>query len=240
MSVLTRKFTTKHDTAPFSAIKTEDFMPAFKEGIEMARKEIDDIVANPEVPTFGNTIAAMSYSGEVLERVSGIFFNLHSAETNDEIQKIAMEVSPLLSEFGNDIRLNKQLFERVKAVYDKRNSLTLTPEQTTLLEKKYKSFSRNGANLPEDKKARLREIDKELSKLSLEFGENVLAETNAFQLHITNEADLSGLPEGTIEAARELAMSLEKEGWVFTLDYPSYVPFLTYADNRELRKKKWR
>ena len=114
----------------------------------MARKEIDDIVANPEVPTFGNTIAAMSYSGEVLERVSGIFFNLHSAETNDEIQKIAMEVSPLLSEFGNDIRLNKQLFERVKAVYDKRNSLTLTPEQTTLLEKKYKSFSRNGANLP--------------------------------------------------------------------------------------------
>ena len=212
-------------------------MPAFKEGIEMARKEIDDIVANPEVPTFENTIAAMSYSGEVLERVSGIFFNLHSAETNDEIQKIAMEVSPLLSEFGNDIRLNKQLFERVKAVYDKRDALKLTPEQTTLLEKKYKSFSRNGANLPEDTKAKLREIDKELSRLSLEFGENVLAETNAFQLHITSEADLSGLPEGTIEAARELAMSLEKEGWVFTLDYPSYVPFVTYADNRELRKK---
>lgn len=237
MNVLTKKFTTKHDTAPFSAIKTEDFMPAFKEGIEMARREIDDIVANPTPPSFENTIAAMSYSGEILERVSGIFFNLHSAETNDEIQKIAMEVSPLLSEFGNDIRLNKELFERVKAVYEKRDSLTLTPEQTTLLEKKYKSFSRNGANLPEDKKAKLREIDKELSKLSLEFGENVLAETNAFQLHITNEADLSGLPEGTIEAARELAMSLEKEGWVFTLDYPSYMPFMTYADNRELRKK---
>lgn len=237
MNVLTKKFTTKHDTAPFSAIKTEDFMPAFKEGIDMARKEIDDIVANPESPSFENTIAAMSYSGEILERVSSIFFNLHSAETNDEIQKIAMEVSPLLSEFGNDIRLNKELFERVKAVYDKRDSLELTPEQTTLLEKKYKSFSRNGANLPEDKKTKLREIDKELSKLSLEFGENVLAETNAFQLHITNEADLSGLPEGTIEAARELAMSLEKEGWVFTLDYPSYMPFMTYADNRELRKK---
>jgi len=237
MSVLTKKFTTKYDTAPFRAIKTEDFMPAFKEGIEMARKEIDDIVSNPEAPSFENTIAAMSYSGEVLERVSSIFFNLHSAETNDEIQKIAMEVSPLLSEFGNDVRLNKELFERVKAVYEKRGSLDLTPEQATLLEKKYKSFSRNGANLPDDKKARLREFDKELSRLSLQFGENVLAETNAFQLHITNEADLSGLPEGTIEAARELAMSLEKEGWVFTLDYPSYMPFMTYADNRELRKK---
>jgi len=212
-------------------------MPAFIEGIEIARKEINDIVANPEEPTFDNTIAAMSFGGEVLERTSSIFFNLHSAETNDEIQKIAMEVSPLLSEFGNDVRLNKELFERVKSVYDKRGSLNLTPEQLTLLEKKYKSFSRNGANLPEDKKTRLREIDKEASKLSLEFGENVLAETNAYQLHITDEKDLSGLPEGTVEAARELAMSLEKEGWVFTLDYPSYVPFVTYADNRGLRKK---
>ncbi|AWH83860.1 peptidase M3 [Flavobacterium album] len=237
MNLLTQKFTTKHDTAPFSGIKTEDFMPAFKEGIEIARKEIDAIVANPEEPTFENTIEAMSFGGEVLERTSSIFFNLHSAETNDEIQKIAMEVSPLLSEFGNDVRLNKELFERVKAVYDKRDLLNLTPEQTTLLEKKYKGFSRNGANLAEDKKTRLREIDKELSRLSLHFGENVLAETNAYQLYITDEKDLSGLPEGTIEAARELAMSLEKEGWVFTLDYPSYVPFMTYADNRELRKE---
>ncbi len=237
MNVLTQKFTTKHDTAPFSRIKNEDFMPAFKEGIEVARKEIDAITNNPDAPTFDNTIAAMSFGGEMLERVSSIFFNLHSAETNDEIQKIAMEVSPLLSEFGNDVRLNKALFERVKAVYDMKGSLDLTPEQTTLLDKKYKSFSRNGANLPEDKKTRLREIDKELSKLSLEFGENVLAETNAYQLHITDEKDLSGLPEGAVEAAHELAMSLEKEGWVFTLDHPSYIPFMTYADNRELRKK---
>lgn len=237
MNVLTQKFTTKHDTAPFSQIKNEDFMPAFTEGIEATRKEIDAITNNPETPTFENTIAAMSYGGEMLERVSSILFNLHSAETNDEIQKIAMEVSPLLAEFGNDIRLNKALFERVKAVYDMRDTLGLTPEQATLLEKKYKSFSRNGANLPDDKKTRLREIDKELSRLSLEFGENVLAETNAYQLHITDEADLSGLPEGAVEAARELAMSLEKEGWVFTLDYPSYIPFMTYADNRELRKK---
>ncbi|KGO87400.1 peptidase M3 [Flavobacterium rivuli WB 3.3-2 = DSM 21788] len=237
MNLLTQKFTTKHDTAPFSGIKTEDFLPALKEGIEIARKEIDIIVNNPDEPTFENTTVAMSYSGDVLERASGIFFNLHSAETNDEIQKIAVEVSPLLSEFGNDIRLNKALFERVKAVYNNKANLNLTPEQTTLLDKQYKSFSRNGANLPEEKKARLREVDKELSKLSLEFGENVLAETNAYQLHITDEKDLSGLPEGTIEAARELAKDAGKEGWIFTLDHPSYIPFVTYADNRELRKE---
>lgn len=237
MNSLTQKFNTKHDTAPFNSIKTEDFLPTFTEGIAAAKKEIDEIISNPEEATFENTIEALSYSGDMLDRTSGIFFNLHSAETNDDIQKIAMEVSPMLSEFSNDIRLNKNLFERVKAVYDKRDSLTLTQEQSTLLEKKYKSFARNGANLPEDKKSRLREIDKELSQLSLKFGENVLAETNAFQLHITNENDLSGLPEGAIEAAHEVAKSLEKDGWVFTLDFPSYMPFMTYADNRELRKK---
>ncbi|MBY8962838.1 M3 family metallopeptidase [Flavobacterium sp. D11R37] len=237
MNILTQKFNTKHDTAPFSQIKNEDYLPAFQEGIASAKAEINAIVNNPSEPDFDNTIAALSFSGEMLERISSIFFNLHSAETNDEIQKIAQEVSPLLSEFGNDVRLNKELFERVKAVYDKRASLNLTPEQATLLEKKYKGFSRNGANLPEDKKTKLREIDKELSKLSLQFGENVLAETNAFQLHITDEKDLSGLPEGAIEGAREMAMTQEKEGWIFTLDYPSYVPFMTYADNRELRKK---
>jgi peptidyl-dipeptidase Dcp len=237
MTLLTQKFTTKHDTAPFSGIKTEDFLPAFKEGIEKARAEVDAIVNNPEAPTFENTVVAMSYSGDTLDRISSIFFNLHSAETNDEIQKIAQEVSPLLSEFGNDIRLNADLFARVKAVYNQKESLNLTPEQTTLLDKQYKGFSRNGANLPEDKKEKLREIDKELSKISLEFGENVLNETNAFQLHITDETDLAGLPEGAVEAARELAVSLEKEGWIFTLDHPSYLPFMTYADNRELRKK---
>lgn len=237
MNILTQKFTTKHDTAPFSSIKTEDFLPAFKEAIEAARKEVDAIAHNPEAPTFENTTVAMSYSGDTLDRISSIFFNLHSAETNDELQQIAQEVSPLLSEFGNDIRLNADLFKRVKAVYEQKDSLNLTPEQTTLLDKQYKGFSRNGANLPDDKKNQLREIDKELSKLSLEFGENVLKETNAFTLHITNEADLAGLPEGAIEAARETAASQEKEGWVFTLDYPSYVPFMTYADNRELRKQ---
>lgn len=237
MSILTHHFNTKYNTAPFSKIKNEDFLPAFQKGIELAKAEIDAIVRNPIKPTFENTIEALAFSGDVLDRISSIFFNLNSAETNDEIQKIAQEVSPLLSEFGNDVRLNPDLFARVKTVYEQREKLNLNPEQTTLLDKKYKSFSRNGANLSEDKKNQLREIDKELSKLSLQFGENVLAETQAYQLHITNEADLAGLPEGTIEAAHSLAKSLEKEGWIFTLDYPSYVPFVTYADNRELRKK---
>ena len=237
MSVLTHHFNTKYNTAPFSKIKNEDFLPAFQKGIELAKAEIDAIVRNPIKPTFQNTIEALAFSGDVLDRISSIFFNLNSAETSDEMQKIAQEVSPLLSEFGNDIRLNPDLFARVKAVYDQKEHLNLNPEQTTLLDKKYKSFSRNGANLPEDKKTQLREIDKELSKLSLQFGENVLAETHAFELHITDENDLAGLPEGTREAAHSLAKSQEKEGWIFTLDHPSYIPFVTYADNRELRKK---
>ncbi|PWA04451.1 M3 family metallopeptidase [Flavobacterium psychrotolerans] len=237
MSILNHHFNTKYNTAPFSKIKNEDFLPAFQKGIELAKAEIDAIVRNPINPTFENTIEALAFSGDVLDRISSIFFNLNSAETNDEIQKIAQEVSPLLSEFGNDVRLNADLFARVKVIYEQKDHLNLTPEQTTLLDKKYKSFSRNGANLPEDKKNQLREIDKALSKLSLQFGENVLAETQAFQLHLTDKNDLAGLPEGTIEAARSLAKSQEKEGWIFTLDYPSYVPFVTYADNRELRKK---
>ena len=140
MSVLTKKFTTKHDTAPFSQIKNEDFLPAFKEAIATAKTEIDEIVKNPEEPTFENTIEAMAFSGATLDRISSIFFNLHSAETNDEIQKIAQEVSPLLSEFGNDVRLNADLFKKVKAVYDKKASLQLTPEQATLLDKKIQEF----------------------------------------------------------------------------------------------------
>ena len=237
MSVLTHHFNTKYNTAPFSKIKNEDFLPAFQKGIELAKAEIDAIIRNPIKPTFENTIEALAFSGDVLDRISSVFFNLNSAETSDEMQKIAQEVSPLLSEFGNDVRLNADLFARVKAVYEERETLNLNPEQTTLLDKKYKSFSRNGANLPVDKKNQLREIDKELSKLSLQFGENVLAETHTFELHLTNESDLAGLPEGTIEEARSLAKSQEKEGWIFTLDHPSYIPFVTYSDNRELRKK---
>ncbi|MDX1278771.1 M3 family metallopeptidase [Oceanihabitans sediminis] len=236
-NILTQPFNTEFQTAPFSKIKNEDFLPAFKQTIQDAKAEIEAITANPEAPTFENTIEALDFAGEQLDRISSIFFNLNSAETNDEIQKIAQKVSPLLSEFSNDITLNEDLFKRVKAVYKTKDSLTLTTEQATLLDKKYKGFSRNGANLPEDKKQELREIDKQLSKLKLQFGENVLAETNKFEMHLTNEEDLSGLPEGAKEAAKQVAESKEKEGWVITLDYPSYIPFMTYADNRELRKK---
>ncbi|WMI69678.1 M3 family metallopeptidase [Mangrovimonas sp. YM274] len=237
MNILNKPFDTPFNTAPFSKIKTEDFLPAFKEGIAQAKAEIDAITANPEAPSFENTVEALDFSGEQLDRISSIFFNLNSAETNDEIQKIAQEVSPLLSEFSNDITLNEALFKRIKAVYEMKDELELTTEQRTLLDKKYKSFSRNGANLPEDKKQQLREIDKKLSQLKLKFGENVLAETNNFEMVITNEDDLDGLPEGAKEAAKQLAESKNVEGWIITLDYPSYIPFMTYASNRELRKK---
>ncbi|MDO6597825.1 M3 family metallopeptidase [Oceanihabitans sp. 2_MG-2023] len=236
-NILTNKFTTEFQTAPFSKIATSDFLPAFKLGIENAKAEIDTIVNNTKAPTFENTIEALDFSGEQLDRISSIFFNLNAAETNEEIQKIAQEVSPMLSEFGNDITLNQELFQRVKTVYDNKAELQLTTEQETLLDKKYKSFSRNGANLPKDKKQELREIDKQLSKLKLQFGENVLAETNKFELLITKEEDLAGLPDGAKEAAKQLAESKQKKGWLITLDYPSYIPFMTYADNRELRKE---
>jgi peptidyl-dipeptidase Dcp len=237
MSILNQQFSTPFNTAPFSKISNADFLPAFKVAIEKAKKEIDIIVSNSEFPTFENTIEALEFSGQELDRISSIFFNLNSAETNDEIQKIAQEVSPLLSEFGNDITLNEDLFKRIKAVYKTKADLNLSVEQNTLLDKRYKSFSRNGANLPEDKKVQLRAIDKELSQLKLKFGENILAETNKFEMLITNENDLLGLPEGAKEAAKQLAESKHKEGWMITLDYPSYIPFMTYADNRELRKQ---
>jgi len=223
--------------APFSKIKNEHFKPAFLQAIEDTKKEIDAIVHNPEPPTFKNTLEALDFSGQQLDRISSVFFNLNSAETNEEIQKIAQEVSPLLSEFSNDITLNQGLFERIKTVYEQRDSLDLTKEQQTLLEKKYKNFSRNGANLNEEDKKRLREIDAELSKLKLTFGENVLAETNKYEMLLTDEKDIEGLPEGVKEAAAQLAESKGKEGWLITLDYPSYIPFMKYAKNRELRKE---
>ena len=234
---LLQDFNTKYATAPFSKIKNEHFKPAFEKGIQLAKAEIDKIANNKNLPTFENTLVALEFTGEKLDRISSIFFNLNSAETNDEIQKIAQEVSPLLSDFANDIRLNENLFKRIKNIFDKKNDLDLNTEQKMLLDKNYKSFVRNGANLNKKDKEKLRKIDKELSKLSLQFGENVLAETNAFELHITNKNQLKGLPDGTLEAAKMLAKEKQKEGWIFTLDYPSYVPFMTYADNRSLRKK---
>ena len=237
MSILTEKFKTKHNSAPFTKINIEDYYPAFVQNIEKARIEIDEIIHTTALATFKNTIEALEYSGEALDRLSSIFFNLNSAETSNEMQKIAQEVTPLLTEFGNDIALNEDLFKRVKAVFDYKTNLNLSTEQTTLLEKKYKSFTRNGALLSNDKKTRLREIDAELAQLQLTFGENTLAETNNFELHITNEQDLKGLPDGAKEAAADLAKSKNKTGWLFTLDFPSYMPFVTYIENRALRKE---
>ncbi|MCM8567780.1 M3 family metallopeptidase [Gramella jeungdoensis] len=228
---------TEFDYAPFSIIKTEDYKPAILEAVELAKKEINEIVDSEEKPTFENTIEALEYSGQKLDRVTSIFFNINSAETNKEIQKIAQEVSPVLSEFKNDVILNKGLFERIKSVFEEKNSLDLNKEQETLLEKKYKAFTRNGANLPEEKQKDLRKIDKELSKLKLKFGENVLAETNRYELLVTDEARLTGLPESFKDEARSVAKEKDKEGWIFTLEYPSYLPFMKYAEDRELRKE---
>jgi peptidyl-dipeptidase Dcp len=233
MNPLLKKF----DLAPFSKIKNEHFAPAIKQLIADTKEEVNAIVENTDAPTFINTVEALENTGQQLDRATSIFFNLNSAETNDEIQKIAQEVSPLLTELGNDLLLNEALFKKVKTVFDAGASYELTAEQKMLLEKQYKGFSRNGANLSEDDKTKLRKIDADLAKLKLTFGENVLAETNAFQMHLTQESDLAGLPEGVKEAAAQTATEKELKGWVFTLDYPSYIPFMKYAEKRELRKK---
>lgn len=237
MNILTKEFETNYNTAPFSKIKNEDYVPAFQEAIAETKKEIAAIVENHEPASFSNTIEALSFSGMQLDRISNIFFNLHSAETNDEIEKMAVQIAPMLAELSSDITLNYELFLRIKEVYDQKESLNLTPEQDTLLTKNYKDFVRNGALLTEDKKKQLREIDQEMSVLKLNFAEHVLAETNAYKLHVLKKEDLDGLPENVVEAAHELAKEEGKEGWIFTLDYPSYIPFMTYASNRELRKE---
>ena len=240
MNPLLEAFNTPFGTAPFSKIENKDFKPAIEKAIEMARTEIDQVTSNTDTPSFNNTIEALDYSGKLLDSVTHIFYNQNSAETSPEIQSIAQEISPLLTEFGNDIGLNKELFERVKSVYNDRENLTLTTEQNTLLDRKYKSFVRNGANLNDVQKEELREIDKELSQCSLNFGENVLEETNKFELLITNKEDLAGLPEGVLEASSATAKSKNKDGWMFTLAYPSFIPFMTYADNRAIRERLYK
>ncbi len=225
------------DKAPFQQIQNSHFKPAFLQALKDARSEIDSIANAKEAPTFENTIESLDFAGERLDRITSVFFNLNSAETNDELQKLAQEISPMLSEFSNDVILNKALFKRVKAVFEQKDTLNLTPEQAMLLEKKYKNFSRNGGNLKETDKKRLREIDAELAKLKLTFGENILAETNRYEKHITSKEDLKGLPKGAIEAAAQLAKTKNKSGWLITLDYPSYIPFMKYASNRALRKE---
>ena len=231
-------------SAPFGApefdkIRNEHYLPAFKAGIQEAKAEIDAIVNNPQDPTFANTIEAMEYSGATINKVAGIFYNINEANTSDELQAIAQEVSPLMTEYSLYVSLNKPLFDRVKAVYEKKDSLNLDVDQMTLLEDTYKSFSRNGANLSDEDKKLFSQYSEQLSLLSLEFQQNSLAATNAFALHITDEADLAGLPQYLVASGAETAKEKGLEGWVFTLDYPSFGPFMKYSSVRELRKKMY-
>ena len=237
MNILTQKFNTKYETAPFQEIKEENYLPAFQELIAQSEKEIDAIANNPAEATFENTIEALAYSGEQLDRVSSIFFNLNSAETNDEIQKIAQEVSPILTEFSSKISQNEKLFQRIKKVFDEKENLDLNEEQKTLLNETYKGFVRNGALLNEEDKKKLEKIDIDLSVKSLNFGQNVLAATNAYFKHITNKEDLAGIPEPILAQYAEEAKERGLEGYAITLQYPSYIPAMTYADNRNLRQE---
>ncbi len=235
---LLEPFNTPFDIPPFAKIKNEHFMPGIRTAIEMAENEIRTITDNKEEATFENTIEALEFSGECLDRIANILFNLNSAETSDELQKIAQQASPLLAGFDAEVKQNKELFERIVSVHDKMESLPLDHEQVMLLEKTYKSFVRSGASLGEKDKKRFKEISVELSKLNLTFGENVLAETNDYELIIENESDLKGLPPDVVHRAAELAKEKGNTGkWIFTLQAPSYIPFMEYADNRFLREK---
>ena len=228
---------TPHGTVPFDRIAVEHYAPAIRRGIECQNEEIDAIVNNPEPADFHNTILALEKSGQLLHRVEVVFDNLLSAETNDAMQELAKELMPLLSEHANNITLNERLFERVKTAYEQRNDEPLTAEQRKLTEDTYEGFARSGANLQGADKEKYRELSRQLSLLTLQFSENNLKETNDYQLVLTDEAQLKGLPQSAIDAAAETAREKQQEGWVFTLHAPSYVPFLTYAADRDLRKE---
>jgi peptidyl-dipeptidase Dcp len=237
---LLQEWNTPHQTPPFDKIRTEHYLPAFNEGIRQACEEIDNITNSSDCPTFENTVEALENKSELLTKVREIFFNLLNAETNTEMQEIALQIQPKLTELKNDMSLNEKLFERIKTVYDNRENIDLNTEQKMLLEKTYKNFSRNGANLKDNERDEYRKITEELGMLSLKFGQNVLAETNAYALNITDRNDLAGLSENIIEEAAATAKSKNVEGWMFTLHAPSYVPFLKYAENRDLREQIWK
>ena len=230
-------FQTSYNAAPFSRFTATDYLPAIEKAIAESLAQINSITKNPELATFKNTVEALAYTGLELNRLTAMFFNLNSAETNDALQAEAQRISPLLTDYGNDIRLNEALFKRVKTVYDQRENLSLTAEQQTLVEKTYKSFTRNGANLSLDDKGRLRKIDKELATLKLKFSENVLAETQHYQWVITDKNTLSGLPDFVLEMLAQEAQKRHTQGWVITLDLPVYTAVMKYADNRDLRQK---
>ncbi len=230
-------YKTIHQTIPFDQIKTEHYVPAFEEAMKQHMNEINEIVNNPKAPTFENTIVALDKAGSLLNKVSSPFFNLLGSETNDELQTIAQKMSPLLTEHSNSIRLNEKLFERVKMVYEGRDKLKLTPEQSTLLKKTYDGFADNGANLSENDKVKYRKLSKELSMLTLNFGQNVLKETNNWNMHITDKNLLAGLPADVLEMLALNAKKAGKEGWMLDLKATTYVPVMKYADNRDLRRE---
>ena len=235
------QYNTPHDTVPFDKIRLEDYEEAFMEGIRRDNEQIDKTINNPAKPTFDNTIIDKDDDTEgyydLLERVSTVFFNLLSAETNDEMDALAQKMQPILTQHANDVRLNERLFERIKYVH--RHHRKLTPEEKMLLEKTYQGFVRSGALLSPEDKDKLRKLTEEASMLSLQFSQNLLKETKAFTLHVTDEKQLDGLPQTAIDAAAQTAKEQEKEGWVFTLDYPSYSPFMTYSTQRDLREQMY-
>ena len=237
MNVFLTKYDTPHGTIPFDKIRLDDYLPAMREGMRLQNEEIAAIVKNSDAPTFENTIEAFEHTGEVLSKVQYAFYNLLSAETCDEMDSIANEISPEETEHGNNIYLNNELFERVAAVYAQKDSLALTAEQQMLLSNTYDAFVKRGATLDSAQKEQYRELSKELSLLELQFQQNTLKATNAYQKVVTDERQLAGLPDGIKEAAAQLAKDKGQEGWLFNLSYPSYVPFMKYADNRELRKE---
>lgn len=237
---LLEKSTLRYGAPAFDEIRTEHYMPAFNAAIAKGKAEIDSIVNNPEDPTFENTILALEYAGSDLSRVSGIFFNVNEANTNEQMQAIAEEISPVMTEYSMSILLNDKLFERVKQVYGQLDSLDLGPEEKRLTEITYRNFARNGANIPADRKEEFSKIQEELSLLSLKFGKNVLDATNAYILHITDSSKLAGLPESAVAAGAAEAKSRNLDGWVYTLQYPSMEPFMKYSDIRSLREQMWR
>ena len=234
-------YTTPFGVPPFDQIRSEHYIPAFEKGMEIQQEEIDAIVNNPDAPTFDNTIGALDISGELLRKVNGVFFRLRSAETNDDLDSIAREIQPVLTAHNSSISLNPGLFERVKVLYEEREALDLTEEQAMVLDKTYRSFVRGGANLDEAGKERIKEIDKELAMLTMQFGDNLLDETNNYQLVISDEADLAGLPGSVRSAAADAALAAGEDGkWIFTLQKPSWIPFLQYSEKRELREKLYK
>jgi len=236
---LVKPWNTPYQTPPFNSIKTEDYKPAILFALDEAKKDVNQIISNPEKPSFENTIIALEKSGSLLNRILSVFFNLNEAHTSEAFQKIAEEITPELTKYSNDMNMNPELFARVKEVYDSRDDIPMTLEQRTLLDKTYKGFIKNGALLKGNDKDEYRKISEELSLLSLKYNRNNLAETNAYLLNITKKNDLKGLPQYAIDAAKETAKQKKMKGWVFTLHYPSYIPFITYAENRELRKEIW-